>query len=56
MRPVLWVFGVILAAVACLVLGLVVLVSHPTNEVDLLAGGILAAGAGLLLVIARGVA
>jgi hypothetical protein len=40
---------VVLAAVAALVLGIVVLVSHPTNEIDLLAGGVIAVGVGLVV-------
>ena len=51
MTPVVRVFIVICAAVACLVLALLVLIGHPTNEVDYLAGGILAAGAGLLAAV-----
>ena len=44
-------FFVVMAAVAALVLGLVVLIGAPTNTADLLAGGIIAAGAGLLALL-----
>jgi hypothetical protein len=42
------VYVVIGAAIAAIVLALVVLIGHPNNEVDLLAGAGLAAGVGLL--------
>jgi hypothetical protein len=45
-------FFVVAAGVAALVLGLVVLIGTPdANTVDLLAGGIIAAGAGLLALL-----
>ena len=49
MNPAIRGFLIILAVVACLVLALIVLLSHPANTADLLAGGIIAAGAGLLI-------
>lgn len=39
----------ILAAVAAVVLGIVVLVAHPADTANLLAGGAMAAGAGVLV-------
>ena len=44
-------FFVVLAGVAALVLALVVIIGKPDNTVDLLAGGIIAAGAGLLALL-----
>lgn len=38
---------VLAAAIAAIVLGLVVIISTPTNAADLLAGAAMAAGAGL---------
>ncbi len=42
-------FLIVAAAIAAVVLALVVLVGHPTDPQDLLAGGVMAAGIGLLL-------
>jgi len=44
-------FFVVLAAVAALVLGVVCIVGNPTNVTDLLAGAVIAAGAGLLALL-----
>ena len=44
-------FLVIAAGIACLVLAFVVLLGHPHNELDLVAWGVVSAGAGLVLVI-----
>jgi hypothetical protein len=44
-------FFVVCAAIAALVLGIVVLAAKPDNTVDLLSGGIIAAGAGLLALL-----
>jgi hypothetical protein len=44
-------FFVVCAAIAAVVLALVVLIGKPDNTVELLAGGIIAAGAGLLALL-----
>jgi hypothetical protein len=44
-------FFVVCAVVAALVLALVVLIGKPDDTLDLLAGGIIAAGAGLLALL-----
>jgi hypothetical protein len=41
-----------LCGVAAIVLAVLVLVAHPTDEIDLLAGAALAAGVGLVLTVA----
>lgn len=40
-----------LLAVVTMVLAIIVLVSHPTDELDLLAGACLGAGLGIVLVV-----
>lgn len=49
MNPALRRLLVACAGIAAIVLALVVLVSHPANTVDLLAGAGLAAGVGLVV-------
>jgi hypothetical protein len=44
--------GIFLMGVAAVVLALVVLIAHPSDEIDLLAGAGLAAGFGLVLLLA----
>lgn len=44
--------AVFLCGLAALVLGIIVLVSKPADELDLLAGAALAAGLGLVLLVA----
>lgn len=49
MSASLRVFLVLAAGIAAVVLALVVLVAHPADTADLLAGGVLAAGVGLIV-------
>jgi hypothetical protein len=44
--------AVFLLGVAALVLAIIVLITHPADEVDLLAGAALGAGLGLVLLVA----
>jgi uncharacterized membrane protein len=51
MTPTLKTWLVVAAGIACLVLGIMVVGWHPSNEIDLVAGGVIASGVGLLALV-----